>query len=112
MAGCGLYFGANAAEMQKPGAERELFSELISEIETLAAAMGIKYEKSLVKINLDILDALSPDASTSMQRDIAAGKQSEIDGLIYEFVRLADKYGLSLPAYRKISEKFRLDGLK
>ena len=50
MAGCGLYFGANAAEMQKPGAERELFSELISEIETLAAAMGIKYEKSLVKI--------------------------------------------------------------
>ena len=36
---------------------RELFSELISEIETLAAAMGIKYEKSLVKINLDILDA-------------------------------------------------------
>lgn len=112
MAGCGLYFGANAAEMQKPGAERELFSELISEIETLAAAMGIKYEKSLVKINLDILDALSPDASTSMQRDIAAGKQSEIDGLIYEVVRLADKYGLSLPAYRKISEKFRIDGLK
>ena len=88
------------------------FSALISEIETLAAAMGIKYEKSLVKINLDILDALSPDASTSMQRDIAAGKQSEIDGLIYEVVRLADKYGLSLPAYRKISEKFRLDGLK
>ena len=56
--------------------------------------------------------ALSPDASTSMQRDIAAGKQSEIDGLIYEVVRLADKYGLSLSAYRKISEKFRLDGLK
>lgn len=47
-----------------------------------------------------------------MQRDIAAGKQSEIDGLIYEVVRLADKYGLSLSAYRKISEKFRLDGLK
>ena len=47
-----------------------------------------------------------------MQRDIAAGKQSEIDGLIYEVVRLADKYRLSLPAYRKISEKFRLDGLK
>ncbi len=46
----------------KTGAERELFSQLISEIETLAAAMGIKYEKSLVKINLDILDALSPDA--------------------------------------------------
>ena len=74
--------------------------------------MGIKYEKSLVKINLDILDALSPDASTSMQRDIAAGKQSEIDGLIYEVVRLGDKYNLPLPAYRKIAEKFRLDGLK
>lgn len=46
-----------------------------------------------------------------MQRDLAAGKQSEIDGLIYEVVRLADKYGLSLSAYRKISEKFWLTAL-
>ncbi|WP_369681594.1 hypothetical protein [Ruminococcus flavefaciens] len=36
-----------------------------------------------------------------MQRAIAAHHQSEINGLIYEVVRLADKYGADVPLYRK-----------
>lgn len=35
MAGCGLYFGANAAEMQKPGAEREFFLSLSPKLKRL-----------------------------------------------------------------------------
>jgi 2-dehydropantoate 2-reductase len=35
------------------------------------------------------------------------GKPSEIDGLIYEVVRLADRYGLELPYYRKIAKKLK-----
>ncbi len=52
---------------------------------------------------LAILDSLSPSATTSLQRDVAAGKDSEIDGLIYEVVRLADRYGVDVPIYRKIA---------
>lgn len=29
------------------------------------------------------------------------GKQSEIDGLVYEVVRMAEKYGAEVPAYRR-----------
>ncbi|MCD7840847.1 MAG: 2-dehydropantoate 2-reductase, partial [Lachnospiraceae bacterium] len=42
----------------------------------------------LVEVNLKILSDLAPEATTSMQRDILAGKPSEIDGLIYQVVRL------------------------
>ena len=60
--------------------------------------------------NLDILDHLSPEASTSMQRDIWAGKQSEIDGLIFEVIRTADRLGINLPTYRKIGEALKKRG--
>ena len=46
-----------------------------------------------------------PSATTSMQRDVAAGRKSEMDGLIFEVVRLADKYGVKAPLYRKVAEK-------
>ena len=39
-----------------------------------------------------------------MQRDIAAGRQSEVDGLIYQVVRLGEQYGVEVPEYRKIAE--------
>jgi 2-dehydropantoate 2-reductase len=38
---------------------------------------------------------------------VAAGKASEIDGLIYEVVRMGEKYGVSLPLYEKISAELR-----
>ncbi len=100
---CGLYYGVSAGEIQKPGEIRECFAGLIREIDTLAKAMDIHFEEDIVRRNLAILDSLSPSATTSLQRDVAAGKDSEIDGLIYEVVRLADRYGVDVPIYRKIA---------
>ena len=100
---CGLYYGVSAGEIQKPGEIRECFAGLIREIDTLAKAMDIHFEEDIVRRNLAILDSLSPSATTSLQRDVAAGNDSEIDGLIYEVVRLADRYGVDVPIYRKIA---------
>ena len=58
----------------------------------------------LMQSHLKILDDLAESASTSMQRDIEAGKDSEVDGLIYQVVRLSDQYGLPSPEYRKIAK--------
>lgn len=107
MAAAGLYFNANAERFQVTGDERDTFVELVKEIDRLAGAMGISFQIDIVKNNLAILDALSPEASTSMQRDIAAGKPSEIDGLIYEVVRMAKQYGVELPVYQKIVEELQ-----
>ena len=73
----------------------------------LADAMGIGFGEDIVPVNLDITAGLSPDMTTSLQRDVAAGKDSEIDGLIYEVVRMGEKYGVSTPLYEKISADLR-----
>ena len=103
----GLYLHAVAGDFQREGEARELFKTLIREIVTLANAMGITFEEDLVERNLKILSNLPEEATTSMQRDVMEGKQSEIDGLVYEVVRMAEKYGAEVPTYRRAAEKFR-----
>ena len=103
----GLYLHAVAGDFQREGEAREHFKTLIREIVTLANAMGITFEEDLVERNLKILSNLPEEATTSMQRDVMEGKQSEIDGLVYEVVRMAEKYGGEVPTYRRAAEKFR-----
>lgn len=100
----GLYLHAVAGDFQREGEARELFKTLIREIVTLANAMGITFEEDLVERNLKILSNLPEEATTSMQRDVMEGKQSEIDGLVYEVVRMAEKYGAEV---RHIGERQR-----
>lgn len=104
MAAAGLYYQALAGRFQQTGDERDLFVALMKEIDELAAAMGVPFQVDIVRNNLAILDSLSETASTSMQRDIEAGKPSEIDGLIYEVVRLGHRYGVPIPNYEKIAD--------
>lgn len=108
----GLYLHAVAGDFQREGEARELFKTLIREIVTLSKAMGITFEEDLVERNLKILSNLPEETTTSMQRDVMEGKQSEIDGVIYEVVRMAEKYGAEVPTYRRAAEKFREMGVK
>ena len=108
----GLYLHAVAGDFQKEGEARELFKTLIREIVTLSNAMGVTFEEDLVERNLKILSNLPEETTTSMQRDVMEGKQSGIDGLVYEVVRMAEKYGAEVPAYRRAAEKFREMGVK
>ena len=47
-----------------------MFKALIREIVALSHAMGIEFAEDMVERNLKILAALSPEATTSMQRDV------------------------------------------
>ena len=106
MAACGAYYDVRVEEVQKEGEIRSTFITLIEEINAIAKAMNISLPENIVEINLDIMDQLAPNASASMQRDIWAGKASEIDGLVYEVVRLGKKYSVPTPMYDKVAEKF------
>lgn len=71
---------------------------MIREIVALATAMGFPFEKDMVSVNLQILSNLPPEATTSMQRDVMAHRPSEVDGLVYEVVRMAHRYQVLVPA--------------
>ena len=107
----GLYCNAVAADFQREGEQREMFKALIREIVALSHAMGIEFEEDLVERNLGILAALSPEATTSMQRDVMEGKRSEMDGLVYEVVRMGDEYKVDMPQYKKAAARFREQGI-
>ena len=104
---CGQYYDCNSDRMQVEGKERETLKSLIHEIEILAEAMGIDFGEDMVDTNLKILANLAPDSATSMQRDVRAGKVSEIDGLIHGVVRMGRDAGVELPTYALISEALK-----
>ena len=107
----GLYCNAVAADFQREGEQREMFKAFIREIVELSHAMGIEFEEDLVERNLKILSSLSPEATTSMQRDVIEGKRSEMDGLVYEVVRMGREYKVSMPQYEKAAACFREQGI-
>ena len=107
----GLYCNAVAADFQREGEQREMFKALIREIAALSHAMGIEFEEDLVERNLKILASLSPEATTSMQRNVIEGKRSEMDGLVYEVVRMGREYKVSMPQYEKAAACFREQGI-
>lgn len=103
----GLYYHATAADFQREGEEREAFKTMIREIAALAEAMGVPFERDMVEVNLKILSTLASEATTSMQRDVMEGKDSEIDGLVYEVVRMGERYHVPVPMYEKVAEKLK-----
>jgi len=56
---------------------------------------------------MNIMNGLAPTARASMHRDISAGRQSEVDGLVFEVVRMGQKYNVPVPTYEKIADMLR-----
>jgi 2-dehydropantoate 2-reductase len=79
-------------------------------VDQVAQAMGIRFEEDPVAANLAILDSLSSGATTSMHRDVRAGRPSEIDGLLFEVVRLGRRHGVATPVYARMAEHFGFKG--
>ncbi len=103
MAAIGAVCGVSAAAMQEGGALRSLFISLVQEIKDLSDAMGICLPEEIAQINLKIMDGLAPTATASMQRDIRMGRPSEVDGLVYEVIRLGKQFHVPLPEYELLA---------
>ena len=112
MAAAGEYYHAQAGAFQKAGEPRETFIAMDKELLALSKAMGLDIPENMVERNLAILAGLSPEAGTSMQRDIAKGKQSEISELVYAVEDMAAVYGVEMPVYHRIIEELKARGLK
>lgn len=112
MGAAGLYYDGVAADFMEPGEKREMFFSLVREVGAVGEAMGLHFDVDLVENAGNILAGLTPDATTSMQRDVAAGGLSEVDGLVHEMVRLGETYHVDVPNYRRISEWAKMKGIR
>jgi 2-dehydropantoate 2-reductase len=106
MACTGAYFDVPMREIQKSGRERDVFIALSRESEEIGRRMGIALPDGLTASHLQVLDKLDPESTASLQKDIARGHESEIDGLLFRMIRTGEKLGVEMPVYRTIAGKF------
>ena len=108
MACTGAYHDVPMGPLQHPGAERDTFISLSKESSEIGRKMGITYAEDPIGYNLKVIDKLDPDSTASMQKDIAKGHESEIQGLLFDMIALGEKMDVDMPTYRKVAQKFKI----
>lgn len=103
--GVGSLVGAPIGAVRSDPASRGLLEAALREGEAIARARGIAVAEDLVARSLAYLDALSPAATTSLQRDLQAGRPSELDDWNGALVRMAAAAGVDAPVHRGIVDR-------
>ena len=107
MAVTGAYYDVPMGEVQKPGKIRDTFIGLSTESAALGKKLGVEFPEDPVSYNLKVIDKLDPESTASMQKDLARGHDSEIQGLLFDMIAAAEEQGIDIPTYRMVAEKFK-----
>ena len=78
---------------------RRMLERSMQEIYEVARALAINLEQNTVSASMRFVDSLPPNGTTSMQRDIAENRPSEIDSWSGAVVRLGREAGVSVPTH-------------
>lgn len=106
MACTGAYHDVPMGEVQHEGPVRDTFIGLSRESAEMGHRLGVAYPEDPVAYNLKIIDKLDPHSTASMQKDLAKGHQSEIQGMLFDVIKLGEELGTDLTTYRKVAAKF------
>lgn len=77
---------------------RALMKRLMQEVVSLARASGVALTPAAVDQALARIDGAAPAMKPSMQRDVEAGRPSELDSMIGVIGRLGRRLGVATPA--------------
>lgn len=106
IAAAGAFYDATMGEIFANENMKATYIGLSEEMNALALAMGIKFDDDIVESNLRMIETAAPETTTSMQKDMKKGPRSEIDGLVFEPVRLGKLYNVPTPVFAKVAKKF------
>ena len=81
---------------------RQLLTDVLSEMIDVGIAKGVKVTKAMINEIMTFCDKMPGDASTSLQRDIMAGKPSELEAQMGTVVRLADELNVKIDHCRQV----------
>ncbi len=76
---------------------RQMAEEAMQEVKTVAKAKDVLLPEDAVQIIMGGFDGLSPAVTTSMQRDLMAGRPSELDALMGVVVRFGKETDVATP---------------
>jgi 2-dehydropantoate 2-reductase len=100
--GMGAIANAPAGKLRTDSELRNQVVSAMEEISALAQARGINLPANATDTAMAGLNTLPEDATSSMQRDIAAGKPSELESQNGAVVRMARDAGVEVPTHEFI----------
>ncbi|HEV8428290.1 MAG TPA: 2-dehydropantoate 2-reductase [Pyrinomonadaceae bacterium] len=107
--GVGAVANAPAGVLRSDPKWRAQMLTAMEEIYTLAHAHGVNLPSDSVDTVMAAIDGLPEDATSSMHRDIVAGRPSELESQNGAVVRMAHEAGIEVPTheliYRSLSDK-------
>lgn len=81
---------------------RELLHAVLEEAVSVGRARGVNLPDNVVESTVAFYDSVDPSNTASMQRDVAAGKPSELESQTGAIVRLGAEAGVSTPVSKII----------
>jgi 2-dehydropantoate 2-reductase len=87
-------------EYRQVAEAREVLAEAMAEVVAVAKANGVSLDADIIAKTLAFIDASAPDIRPSMQRDLEAGRTSELESLIGVVVRMGQERGVPTPVMR------------
>ena len=105
--GIGALANAPAGVLRSDPKRRAQMLSAMEEIYALAHARGVKLPSDSVDKVMAAVDGLPEDATSSMQRDIAAGKPSELESQNGAVVRMARESGVEVPTHTLIYQTLK-----
>ncbi len=97
------YLNQNIGEILSNSESKITYIELLHEIEDVAQAKGLKLPHDIVAQTIQKLEKSPKEATSSMHRDLLAGKNTEALSLTQYVVNEGKKYGVKTPLYEKIA---------
>lgn len=105
--GVGAVANAPAGVLRRDPKWRGQILSAMAEIHSVAHARGVELPAKAIETVMASIDGLPEDATSSMQRDIAAGKPSELESQNGTVVRMAHEAGVDVPTHELIYRTLR-----
>lgn len=99
------YLNQNIGELLNTASSRKFYVSLLNEISMIAAVKGLNLPNDIVFQTILKLEKTPQDATSSMHRDLMAGRKIELSSLTEFVVNEGLKYEIDTPTYQKVLEK-------
>jgi 2-dehydropantoate 2-reductase len=99
------YLNQNIGEILNSSSSRLLYVELLNEITMLAAVKGLNLPNDIIMQTILKLEKSPPNETSSMHRDVMAGRKFELASLTEFVINEAEKYEIETPTYQKVFDK-------
>ncbi len=104
MGGVGAVSRAPVGVLRSLPGTRRMLEEAMGEVREVALARGVRLPADVVERTLAFVDTLPAEGTSSLQRDLAAGRRSELDDWNGAVVRLGGEAGVDTPLNRFIRD--------